>query len=156
MSSQGNPKNLTAYDGEGDEFAPTSAGMVSLAIDTAYFPIPCEGASEVAIHILTDATIATTFTVEGCNFPKRVGETGPLDVEDWSEAAGEWVQINVAGAGYAQGSGTGWTITILSLVKTAGAGGAIVNLIGVGFRRLRLKAVTTIAGTVRVVSHGKS
>lgn len=156
MTTDGLYKNLSAYDGAGDESAPVPAtGLVTLDIDDHYFPVPCDDADLVAIHILTDATIAGTFTVEGCNFPRRRDETGPLSVADHNETSGNWVQINIAAAGYGQGVGTGWTVTVLSLAKTAGAGGAIINLSNVAFRRLRVKAAITTGGACRVVAHGK-
>jgi hypothetical protein len=151
-------KNLSAYNGAGTESAPASeTGLVTLtAVDDFYFPIPvAENASTISIHILTDGVIAGTFTVEATNLPKKRNEIGPDDVEDWSETLGEWVQINTASAGYAQGAGVGWTVTALSLAKTAGAGGAVIDLIDLATRRLRLKAVVTTGGACRVVAHGK-
>lgn len=153
-----NSRSLTAYDGAGDASPPAATGYVTLDADSHYFPIPMADLAELqGLQIITDATIAGTFTIEACNVPERRGGSslGPADVTDYDETSGNWVQINLAAAGYAQGVGTGWSITVLSLVKTAGAGGAIVNLAPHPSRRLRLKAAITTGGTVRVVAHGK-
>lgn len=155
MSSLGLYRNLSAFDGGGDESAPAETGYVTLDVDDHYFPLPVEHADLASVQIVTDATIAGTFTVEACNLPERKGETGPYDVSNFNETSGNWVQVNTASAGWAQGVGTGWTITTLSLAKTAGVGGAVVNLSDLGTRRLRLKATVTTGGTVRVVAHGK-
>lgn len=157
MKSQQNGTNLPAYDGSGNASLPNLAGFVTLDADSHYFPIPAQADAEITtIHILTDATIAGTFTVEGTNLPAKVADVGQVDVADHNEDAGKWVQINVAAAGYAQAVGTGWTPTVLSLAKTAGAGGAMIVLLNPGFRRLRLKAAISAGGTCRVVAHGKA
>jgi hypothetical protein len=143
-------KDLSAY-------APDPiTGLVTLtATDDLYFAIPfAENGTVTSIHILTGALIAGTFTVEECNFPKKRNEIGPDHVTDYNETTGNGVKVDVAAAGYAQGVGTGWSITLLTLVKTAGAGGAIVTMPSVGARRLRLKLACTTSGTVRVVAHG--
>jgi ABC-type phosphate transport system substrate-binding protein len=158
MTAIQSSRNLSAFNGSGVESGPAAAtGLVTLtATDDYYFPIPiARDASPLSIHILTDAVIAGTFTLEACDFPVATDGTNIATVTDWNEVAGNWVQINTAVAGYAQGSGTGWTITVLSLVKTAGAGGAIVNLLDLGVARLRLKANITTSGTMRVMAHGK-
>ncbi len=153
MSSLQNASNLTALNGTGVESKPAPTGLVTLGVDDYYFAIPVEDEAVVqSIHIQTGALIAGTFTVQGCNF----GKDAPGGVTDYDETAGGiWVPIDIAAAGYAQGVGTGWTITVLSLLKAAGAGSAIINLFAHGFRRLRLKAAITTGGTVRVGPHGK-
>ena len=153
MSSLKNDKNLSAFDGAGAESAPApTTGLVTLSIDSHYFEVPVTDEGEIqSIHILTDDTIAGTFTIEAANFP-QAGPAGA--VSTWNETAGNWVPLNVAAVGYAQGVGTGWTITVLSLAKTAGAGGAMINLSALGVRRLRLKAAISTGGTVRVSAHG--
>lgn len=153
--------NLKALNGSGVESSPAGGtGLVTLtATDDFYFAIPfARDAEYVQIHILTDANIAGTFTVESCSFPATVSEAtaGPVDVSDYNETSGNWVQVNMASAGYAQSVGTGWTVTVLSLAKTAGAGGAVINLPGIPGRRLRLKAAITTTGAVRVVAYGKA
>lgn len=153
-----NNKNLTAYlETTGTAAAPDPAtGYITLSTATHYIPLPMahEGDTQ-SVAIVTDATIAGTFTVEGCNAPLTKGTPGALDVNDYEATGTNWVQINTATAGWAQASGTGWTPTVLSLVKTAGAGGALINLIAVGAARLRVKAVITTGGTVRLNAHGK-
>ena len=149
---------LTAYDGGGDASAPSEAtGFVTLDVDTHYFPIPfAHQAEHLAVHILTDAAIAGTFTIETTAFPAQRGDgIGPADVADWNEDAGKWVKLDVDAAGYAQGVGVGWTVTKLTLAKTAGAGGAVINLPNAPGRRYRLAAAITTGGTVRVGAHAK-
>ena len=159
MSSLWNGQNLPAYDGGGDVSAPNPiTGFVTLDVDAHYFVIPGAHAAEgVSVQIITDATIAGTFTIEGCNLPLARGGTsaGPSDADDYSEVSGQWVEIDTTDAGHAQAAGTGWTATALTLVKTAGAGGAIITLPHACWRRLRIKADITTGGSVRVVAHGR-
>lgn len=156
MSNLQSSNSLFALNGSGVVQAPAGGtGLVTLAAtDDFYFPIPfADSARNVSIHIQTTALIAGTFTVEVCNFPVS-GLAG--NVTDYDETAGGiWTQINIAAAGYAQGVGTGWTWTVLSGAKTAGVGAAIINLVDVGSRRLRLKAAITTTGTCRVVPFWK-
>ena len=157
MSGMHNSKNIDALNGSGSvSAADPVTGLATLtATDTYYFPIPVASDGQASIQIVTGALIAGTFTIEACNAPTRRGEVGPVDVSDYDETAGNWVQINTASAGYAQGVGTGWTINTLSLGKTAGAAGAIINLVSLNTRRLRVAAAITTTGTVRVVAHVK-
>jgi hypothetical protein len=153
--------NLSALDGTATPVVAEPAattGLVTLtATDDYYFVVPRAAEFRTwSIHILTGAAIAGTFTVEACDFPKETDGKNIATVADNNEVTGNWVQINVAAAGYAQGVGTGWTITVLSLVKTAGAAGAVINLVDFASRRLRIKLNCTTGGTVRVVAIGKN
>lgn len=143
---------------DGAVMAVGADGYVTLGVDTYLFPLG--GISDAIIescHILTDATIAGTFTIEGCNFPKFVGGMGggTSDVSDWVNAGSVWTQINPSTA-LVDSVGTGWTWTALSGAKTAGVGSALINLGNLGCRRARLKVVVTTGGKVRVNAHGKS
>lgn len=162
MSNIAYPKNLSAFlETTGTEAPPseTDAGKVTLGVNTYYFEIlATDKALQQAIEILTDATIVATFTIEECVFPstRQNQPGGAADVLTYeASSVANWVQMNVAAAGYAQGAGTGWTITVLSLVKAAGVGGAIINLNASGSLRRRIKAVVTTGGKVRVAAHGK-
>jgi hypothetical protein len=153
MSSLKNDKNLSAFDGAGAESvaAPTT-GLVTLGVDDYYFEIPitAEGWLQ-SVQILTGALIAGVFTIETSNFP----QTGPAGaVTTWDETIGNWVNENPASA-YAATVGTGWTVSALTLTKTAGAGAAMIHLGNLGARRCRIKAAITTGGTVRVAPHGK-
>ncbi len=152
-------KNLSALNGSGTASDPAAAtGLVTLtATDDFYFVVPSAADFKTwSIHIQTGTLIAGTFTIEACDFPKETDGTNIATVTDYDETAGGiWVPLNVAAVGYAQAVGTGWSITILSIVKTAGAGSAIINLVDFGSRRLRIKAAITTTGTVRVVAMGK-
>lgn len=153
MSSLKNDKNLSAFDGSGVESVPApTTGLVTLSVDDHYFEIPLAGAGELqSVHILTGALIAGTFTIETSNFP-QTGPTGA--VTSYDETVGNWVKENPTTAQVAS-NGTGWTWTYLTGVKTAGAGGAMIQLGNLGSRRCRLKASITTGGTVRVTPHGK-
>lgn len=150
------PKNLSAFLATtGTEAKPDALGFVTLSVATHYFPIP--GTAEGflgSVHLQTGALIAGTFTVESCNYPGP--GNGADGITDYDETAGGvWVPVNVAAAGYAQSVGTGWTVTVLSLAKLAGAGAAMISLINPAWSRLRLKAAVSTGGTVRVRPHGK-
>lgn len=156
MNSLKSP-NLTAYDGGGDASIPKGSGLVTLDVDSHYFPIPYADEDEITtIHILTDGTIVGVFTVETTNFPKKTGENnGATDVTDYDETTGNWVKEDPSTA-YVATVGTGWSVSALTLTKTAGAGAAIIHIGNCGARRMRLKAAISTGGTLRVVAHGKA
>jgi len=152
-------KNLTAYDGGGGASTPNAeTGKVTLDVDSHYFAIPvAEDGTVMSIHILTDGTIAGTFTIETSNFPKYRGDAGGAggtDVSDYNETVGNWVTEDDSNA-YIATVGTGWTVTNMSMAKTAGAGAAMIHLGNLGSLRVRLKAAITTGGDVRVVAYGK-
>jgi hypothetical protein len=153
MGTLENDQNLTAYDGTGAAAVPApTTGLVTLGVDDYYFEIPvtAEGSLQ-SVHILTGALIAGTFTIETTNFP----QTGPAGaVASWDETVGNWVKEDPSSA-YVARVGTGWTITNLTLVKTAGAAAAMIHLGNLGAKRCRVKAAITTGGTVRVIAHGK-
>lgn len=134
-----------------------SDGFVTLGVDTYLFPLSVPEANLYSVHIQTDGTIAGTFTIETCNFPKCHDEMGQTsDVTDWDTAtSGLWIKEDPTGA-YVASVGTGWAWTLLTGVKTAGAGGAMIHLGNLGSKRLRLKAVITTGGKIRVNRHAKS
>lgn len=129
------------------------------ALGTELAPMPSQ-AVDLSIGLEWAALVAGVFTVEVCNFPLHVNGVGQgaIDVADWSTKAGDWVQYNPAltGSIYANAVGTGNSVSALTI--TAGgtnAGGAIINIPDVGFRRVRIKAVLSVGGVVRVSRHGK-
>lgn len=155
MTTTGRQGSLNAFNGDGVEAAPDPiTGFVTLSIDDHYFPISVEEGYLASVQIITDGTIAGTFTIETSNLPKQRGRTGPLDTSDFNEAVGRWIKEDPAPA-YVASVGTGWTWTLLTGVKTAGVAGAITHLGNLGSARCRLKASITTGGTVRVAGNGK-
>lgn len=152
--------------GSGDVFAldeddgarinPNDGGYVTLGVDTYLFPIDGSDPDLISVQLLTDATIAFVATIETCNFPryKQGMGSGTDDVTDWDNSGSEWTQENPTTA-YVGTSGTGWSVTALTLTKTAGVGSAMVHLGNLGSRRTRLKLVVTTGGLVRVNRFGK-
>lgn len=143
---------------DGLKIAPDENGNVTLGVDTYLFPLGGSASPLTSVHIKTDAAIAGTFTIETCNFPPYKGDGGaaPTDVTDWDTATvGNWIKEDPSTA-YVATVGTGWTVTNLSLAKTAGTGGAMIHLGNLGSRRHRLKAVITTGGKVRVSRWAKA
>jgi hypothetical protein len=131
---------------------------------TYYFPIGGSetefpgGAGLLSIHLQWAAAVAAVFTLEVSDFPAKVGGTaaGASDVTDYSAVAGEWLQVNPSTA-YVPVTGTGNSVS--SATVTAGgtnAGGALLDVSALGSRRVRIKAVVTTGGVVRVGAHGKA
>lgn len=152
MSSLKNDKNLSAFDGSGVESAPApTTGLVTLGVDDYYFEIPLTADGDLqSVQILTGALIAGTFTIETSNIPSA----GPDSITGYDETVGNWIKEDPTGA-YVASTGTGWSWTLLTGVKTAGAGGAMIHLGNLGAKRCRVKAAITTGGTVRVIPHGK-
>lgn len=132
-------------------------GFVTLTTTTYYFAIGGSASTLESVHIMTDASIAGTFTVETCNFPPYKGDGGaaPTDVTDYDSTTGNWIKEDPSTA-YVASTGTGWTWTNLTGVKTAGAAGAMIHLGNIGSRRSRLKFVCTTGGKVRVSRWAKA
>lgn len=143
---------------DGSEVAIDADGYVSLGVGT-YLVIlgGIADASLESVQILTGSAIAFVGTVETCNFPAYKGGigSGTVDVTDWDVTGSKWTQENPSTA-LVGSSGTGWSITALTLTKTAGVGSAMLHLGNVGCKRARLKLVVSIAGLVRFNAHGKS
>jgi hypothetical protein len=151
-------RNLSALNGSGTESAPAAAtGLVTLAAtDDFYFPIPLvQDANTVSIHIKTDANIAGVFTIETSNFPAATTSVNVATVTDYNETTGDWVKNDPTTA-YVATNGTGWSVSNLTLTKTAGAGAAVIDIGNLGARRMRLKAAITTTGAVRVMTHSKA
>lgn len=143
------PAYCSAFDeDDGTRKSPGASGYVTLGVDTYFFPIDAQDSLISSIHIQTDGTIAGTFSLEVCNMPY-------VDITDWDDSASSpWVKYDATTA-YIPTNGTGWTVTNMTMVKTAGVGNAFVDLGNSGAARLRLRADITTAGTVRVCQHGK-
>lgn len=149
-------KTLVPVNGEGVE-TPQSPddGYTRLAVDTYFFPADIGDDTLTSFQIVTDATVAGTFTLETSNWP-RTDTDGPFPVSDYAEGSadvGKWVQENPSTA-YVGTTGTGFSATALTLTKTAGIGGATFH-VSLGSRRARIKAVITVGGNVRITTHRK-
>lgn len=142
---------------DGSVVQPDENGDVTLTVATYVFVLGGAESELVSVHIKTGTAIAGTFTIETSNFPKFKGDiSGPtVDIADYSTTTGDWIKEDPTTA-YVGSTGTGWTITNLTLAKTAGAGGALIHLGNLGCKRTRLKAVITTGGKVRVNRHAKS
>lgn len=132
---------------------PDENAYVTLTAATYFFPIGGSDSPTIAAEIQTGAAIAGTFTVESTNAPKE----GRGSSSDWDDSAtSPWVKDDSAVNAFVQTNGTGWTPTVLTLVKTAGVGNAIVQLHGRGGLRYRVRAAITTGGTVRISTHSKT
>jgi hypothetical protein len=153
MTSTATPRNLPAYDGEGNASQPKPTGFVTLDVDSHYFEITgARDAEPLSVQILTDATIAGVFTIEMSNAP---GDVGPPDAATaYNEVSGVWIKEDPSTA-YVASVGTGWSITNLTLTKTAGVGAAMIHLGNCGAKRVRVKAAITTGGDVRIMPNGK-
>jgi hypothetical protein len=146
---------LPAFDGGGDVSFVDADGYVTLDSDDHYFEVGGDSSADlVSIQITTDNVIAGTFTVETCLWP-RDPINGPATKTAFNETSGIWIKNDPTGA-YVASSGTGWTWTLLTGVKTAGVGGAVIDIGNLGAKRLRLKLVCTTGGKVSVIANAKS
>lgn len=146
---------LSAFDGGGEESKVGADGYVTLDADDHYFVVGgAAGSDLLSIQIVTDATIAGTFTIETCLWP-RAPIQGSATKTDWNEVSGIWVKNDPTGA-YVASVGTGWTWTLLTGAKTAGVGGAVIDIGNIGAKRVRLKMACTTGGKVAVLSNAKS
>ena len=152
---------VTALDEDtGVATTPGADGYVALvATDDYLFALGVADQPLESVHIQTDAAIAGTFTIETSNLARNDDAVAvpPADtVTDWIDTeVGAWVKEDPSTA-YVATVGTGWSVTNLTLTKTAGTGGAMIHLGNLGARRVRLKAAITTSGSVRIAVHGKS
>lgn len=136
---------------------PDENGEVTLTTTTYFFPLGGSASPLIGVQIRTDASVAGTFTIETTCFPPYKGDGGaaPTDVTDYDTTTGNWIKEDPSTA-YVASTGTGWTWTNLTGVKTAGAAGAMIHLGNIGSRRSRLKFVCTTGGKVRVSRWAKA
>lgn len=148
---------LSAWNGDATpvEKKVDADGYVTLTTDDWYFEVSGSSSADlVSIQITTDATIAGTFTIETCLWP-RDQINGPATKAVSNEAVGIWVKNDPTGA-YVPSTGTGWTWTLLTGVKTAGVGGAVIDIGNLGAKRMRLKMACTTGGKVSVIANAKA
>jgi hypothetical protein len=144
---------------DGTEVRTDADGWVSLTSGTTYvFALRVSDQNVESFSVACDAAIAFSgLTIETTNAPRQSsGQTTGGTVTDWDNTtATTWVQENPPTA-YIPTTGTGWTSTAATLVKTAGLGAAVIQLSEVAVRRVRLKVVVTTTGKMRVSPWGKS
>lgn len=153
---------LAALDeDDGARIEPDSNGYCALTADTFFFPVGIAADAKVlSVQLQTDSAIAGTFSLERTDSARNDSATAVAPdgtVTDWDDSAtSPWVKDDSAVNAFVSTNGTGWTPTVLTLVKTAGVGNAIWDLSGRGSRRYRVRADVTTPGGVRVSAHGKS
>jgi len=150
---------------------PTPLGVLLANGTTYYIPLtdsggtqdatgPISQAGSVGAHILWDAAIIATVTIEVCNFTQTIQGAGSgTDITDSDATAGHWVQWNpVFGASNYGNTTAGGVLTNYSLAIAGGtAGGAVFGFPDSGFRRYRIKIVVGgTGGRIRVRPHGKN
>ena len=144
---------------DGAVIEPADDGYVTLTVDTFFFALGVANQPLESIHIQTGSAIAGVFAIETCNNLRNDGIASvapPGTITDWDDSASSpWVKEDPTTA-YVATNGTGWSVTNLTLTKTAGVGNAMIHLGNLGARRCRLRADITTGGTVRVAVHGKS
>lgn len=144
---------------------PTNTGSL-LGANTYYFPlggimsgVPLETV-EVSVHMRWAALVAGTATFECSNFPATLGGSGQggSDVTDYDSTVSNWVQIDPTLAGSIYCNAVGTNNSVAKYTVTLGGtnlGAAIWNIPAYGFRRGRIKLVTTVGGIVRASVWGK-
>lgn len=139
-------------------------GCTLVGSNTYLFPFGNEDAPTpsraglAAVHLAWNAAFAGTITIESCNFPlhlnaQKIGGTDVADT-DINAAAANWIQENPTVTLIVVGTGN----SAANLVITAGGtnfGGTIIHLGNLGSRRVRVKAVCTTGGVLRVNVRGK-
>jgi hypothetical protein len=161
--------DLAGYKSDGTYMPPgkppTKGNIVIPAAGEYYFPLGGEtygSVCETVMHSLSavfDANLAGTVTIEGTNMVKTItgAQQGPADITDWdSSSAWQLVDITASGVLYAVATGTGNSVTKLTLtVGGTNAGGAFWNLPDLGMLRLRAHLHATHAGNIRFSANAK-
>jgi hypothetical protein len=109
----------------------------------------------IGVHVQTDSAIAFNTSgmyIEVSNLPRTSNSSGSGrsdQTTDYSTTVGDWVKYDPSTA-YVPATGTGWTVTNMTLTKTAGTGGAFFDIGNTAARRMRLTVVVTTTGKLRV------
>lgn len=142
---------------DGTVIAADENGYVTLAVGTYVVPLGTRDGSALAAQIQTDAAIAASgITLEHTVAPTPSSKE-PGAATDWTVAADSpWVKDDSAVNASLASNGTGWTATVLSMVKTAGIGNAIWNLACRSAPRYRMRLVVTTGGKARINWHCKT
>lgn len=134
-----------------DEVTAGAKGCTLANSKTYYFPLPSDiiGGRDMDVEVKWAAAVAAVFTIETTSVPQT-------DLSDYDATAGTgWQQANPPNA-YVPVAGTGNSASAATV--TAGgtnAGTATFSLTEVTAPRLRIKAVVTTGGVVRVTTFGK-
>lgn len=155
----GQVRHVDAYrtaadEDDGAKTPPDENGYVTLGTDTYFFPLGGADSPTISCEVQTDGTIAAALVcIESTNAPS----VGPGAITDWDDSSSSsWVRDDSAVNAFVQYNGTGWTLTVLSMAKTAGVGCAIWNLHGRGAKRYRLRMEVSTGGKARVSDHSKT
>lgn len=136
---------MTAVPSASDAFNGTQP------IATSFYGVGGDASLVQHIHLKWDATLVATITFESNEFPE-VSITDPST----GATAGNWIQENPTTAYIAVSpAGAGTIVNATITVPGGTAGGASINIGNWGGARLRVKVVATVAGVLRIRSHGK-
>lgn len=137
---------------------PDKDGWVLLPTGTHVFVVRTSDQPLESFNVVTDAAIAFSgLTIEDTNAPRQdSGQSTGGTITDWDVSASTTWTLENPTTAYVGTSGTGWTVTALTLAKTAGAGSAMIHLGNLGASRVRAKVVVTTQGTMRVAAFGKA
>lgn len=151
-----NDDNLKAYVATTGALVPAAStagakGCTLANATTYYFPIPAGVVGTRLANIVAKwaAAVSAVFTLETTDLP-------PTDVSDYDATAGNgWQQINPPSA-YVPVSGAGNSASAATVTAGgANAGAATFALSNISAPRMRIKAVVTIGGLVRLAAFGK-
>ncbi len=133
---------------------PDDAFFATIPISTKFIGVSGDNAIIQSVHLQWDAVLVCVFTFWATDF----NENGLHSVPTTSVTAGDWVQLQppsgytaISPAGAATLGASPLTIT----VPGGTAGAAFVDLGNSGAYRLRVQAVCTTAGFLRVKAAGK-
>lgn len=133
-----------------DEETAGAKGCTLANATTYYFPVTADalGRELLSLHLKWAAAVAAVFTLEVSNLPGN-------DASDYDATAGNWQQYNPSTA-YVPVSGASNSATAATVTAGgAAAGSAVFELSDVSSARVRIKAVVTTGGLVRVAANGK-
>jgi len=119
----------------------------------SYYGLGGDAALIHHVHLQWDPVLVATITFWSCDFPEQGVGSVAID----STVAGDWIQEDPP-TGYTAISPAGAATVATPLVISipgGTAGGASVQISGLGSKRLRARVVCTTAGFLRIHTHGK-
>lgn len=118
------------------------------AVTTDHYGLGNDASMISSVHLQWDASLVATITIWSSSFP---------EVAVTSTTAGEWIQQNPP-TGYTAispaGAATAATPFVLA-IPGGTAGGADLQIGNCGSMRLKAQVVATVAGQLRIRTHGK-
>lgn len=132
----------------------------TLAAGTYFFPIPEARELLASVHGKWNSTLAAVLTFENSNFPEydsALRSSDDVDVSIIDTTAGNWVKQDPTTA-YVAIAAPGADATVANMTVTIAGGtanGMFMDLGNTGARRGRIRAVVTVAGTLRIAPWGK-